>query len=181
VDPTTRANRRAWEEASQKHVREYGELLAEAASGRPVRRSGARTTWGAACRYVVGLVPEVPLTDASADLVCTGKGALIWMPDLARWAAEVARLLRPSGHLFVYEAHPAAVLWTWDGDLARIRADRDYFGRGHVNDTFPARGAVEWQWRVSAAAWDGRLPNSFALLARRRALGPFRLGWERAG
>jgi SAM-dependent methyltransferase len=130
---------------------------------------------------VVGLVPEVPLTDASADLVCTGKGALIWMPDLARWAAEVARLLRPSGHLFVYEAHPAAVLWTWDGDLARIRADRDYFGRGHVNDTFPARGAVEWQWRVSAAAWDGRLPNSFALLARRRALGPFRLGWERAG
>ena len=37
------------------------------------------------------------------------------MPDLARWAAEVARLLRPSGHLFVYEAHPAAVLWTWTG------------------------------------------------------------------
>lgn len=74
----------------------------------------------------------------------------------------------------------------WPGD----------FGRSHINDTFPAHGAVEWQWTlgeivtavaaagmeilylgeypepfwrargVSAAAWSGRLPNSFALLAR---------------
>jgi len=248
VDPTVRANRSAWEAASQKHVREYDELLAEAASGSSLTaaerdllrgilacapevvhlqsghglddvalvRAGARSVLGVdysqvathaaqqraddlgvACRYVVGLVPAVPLAGASADLVYTGKGALIWMPDLAGWAGEVARLLRPSGHLFVYEAHPAAVLWTWDEDRARIRADRDYFGRSHVNDTFPARGSVEWQWTlgeivtavvsagmeivhlieypepfwrpggVSAAAWDGRLPNSFALLARR--------------
>jgi hypothetical protein len=53
-------------------------------------------------------------------------------------------------------------------------ADRDYFGRSHANDTFPAGGAVEWYpepfWRpggVCAAAWGGQLPNSFALLARR--------------
>ena len=101
------------------------------------------------------------------------------------------------GHLFVYEAHPAVVLWTWDADRPRIREDRSYFAGSHVNDTFPARGAVEWQWSlgqvvtavaaagleivhlgeypepfwrpggVAAAAWDGRLPNSFALLARR--------------
>jgi hypothetical protein len=41
-----------------------------------------------------------------------GKGALIWMADLDGWAREVARLLRPSGHLFVYQAHPAVILWT---------------------------------------------------------------------
>jgi hypothetical protein len=88
-------------------------------------------------------------------------------------------------------------LWTWDEDEPRIRPDRGYFERSHVNDTFPARGAVEWQatlteiinavlsaglellhvaeyaepfWRptyVTAAAWKGRLPNAFALLARR--------------
>jgi SAM-dependent methyltransferase len=248
VDPTVRANRSAWEAASQKHVREYDELLAEAATGSSLAeaerdllreilgrspavvhlqsgngqddvalvRAGARSVLGVdysevatgaaqrradalgvACRYVVGLIPAVPLADATADLVYTGKGALIWMPDLARWADEVARLLRPGGHLFVYEGHPAVVLWSWDEDQARIRADRDYFGRSHVNDTFPAHGAVEWQWTlgdvvtavvsagmeimslgeypepfwrpggVSAAAWDGRLPNSFALLARR--------------
>jgi len=33
VDPTPQANRTAWEAASQKHVREYGDLLAQAASG----------------------------------------------------------------------------------------------------------------------------------------------------
>jgi SAM-dependent methyltransferase len=248
VDPTVSANRSAWEAASQKHVREYDELLAEAATGSSLAeaerdllreilgrspavvhlqsgngqddvalvRAGARSVLGVdysevatgaaqrradalgvACRYVVGLIPAAPLSDATADLVYTGKGALIWMPDLARWADEVARLLRPGGHLFVYEGHPAVVLWSWDEDQARIRADRDYFGRSHVNDTFPAHGAVEWQWTlgdvvtavvsagmeieflgeypepfwrpggVRAAAWDGRLPNSFALLARR--------------
>ena len=134
-----------------------------------------------------------------ADLVYTGKGALIWMPDLAAWAAEIFRLLRPAGHLFLYEAHPAAPLWTWDEDRPRIRADRGYFRHSHVNDDFPGNGAVEWQWTlgqvvdsvigaglelrhlgeypepfwqaggVSAAAWDGRLPNSYSLLARRPA------------
>jgi SAM-dependent methyltransferase len=248
VDPVVRANRSAWEAASRKHVREYDELLAEAATGSSLTdaergllgeilgrspevvhlqsghglddvalvRAGAKSVLGVdysevatgaarrragdlgvPCRYVAGLIPGVPLARASADLVYTGKGALVWMPDLAAWAAEAARLLRPGGHLFVYEQHPAAVLWSWDEDQARIRGDRDYFARSHVNDSFPAGGAVEWQWTlgdlvtavvragleivslseypepfwrmggVTAAAWDGRLPNSFALLARR--------------
>ena len=48
-------------------------------------------------------------------------------------------------HLFVYEGHPAVPLWTWDEDAPRIRDDRSYFARSHVNDSFPARGATEWQ------------------------------------
>ena len=248
MDPTTRANRIAWETASQKHVREYRDLLAEAAAGsslldteRELLRgilprapevvhlqsghglddvalvaAGARSVVGVdysevavgaaqrrarelnvPCRYLIAAVPRVPLADACADLVYTGKGALIWLPDLTGWAREVARLLRPSGHLFVYEAHPAVPLWTWDADAPRIRPDRGYFARCHVNDTFPANGAVEWQWTlgqivttvaaagleimhlgehpepfwqaggVAAAAWNGRLPNTFSLLARR--------------
>jgi hypothetical protein len=99
----------------------------------------------------------------------------------------------------VYEGHPAVPLWTWDEDSPGIRADRSYFARNHVNDTFPAREAVEWQWTlgqvvtavittglellslaeypepfwrpggVRAAASDGRLPNTYSLLARRPA------------
>jgi SAM-dependent methyltransferase len=249
MDAATRANRTAWNKASQKHVREYHELLAQADTGSSLVdterhllrevlqrspdvvhlqsghglddvalvRAGAAsvvgvdysqvavgaaqrraTELGVACRYLVGSLPEVPLRSGSADLVYTGKGALVWMPDLGGWAGEVARLLRPSGHLFVYEAHPAVPLWTWDADRPRIRPDRSYFGRSHVNDTFPANGAVEWQWTlgqvvttvieagleirhlgeypepfwraggVAAAAWSGRLPNTFSLLARRR-------------
>jgi SAM-dependent methyltransferase len=248
MDATTRANRRAWEAASHKHVREYEALLAEAASGSSLHdterdllhevlrespdvvhwqsgngtddvallQAGARSVvgvdysevavraaqrraieLGVACRYVVAALPGAPLADACADLVYTGKGALIWMPDLGAWARDVVRLLRPSGHLFIYEEHPAVPLWTWDEDEPRIRSDRGYFASSHVNDTFPAGGAVQWQrtlgeivttlaaaglhimrlveypepfWRmggVDAAAWTGSLPNSFALLARR--------------
>jgi SAM-dependent methyltransferase len=248
MDTTTRANRDAWEAASEKHIREYAELLAKAASGTsliPLERdllrevldtapdvvhwqsghgaddiallqAGARSVigvdysevaagaaqrraieLGAACRYVVAALPGAPLADGCADLVYTGKGALIWMPDLQAWAADIVRLLRPSGHLFIYEEHPAAPLWTWDPDEPGIRPDRSYFAPSHVNDSFPAGGAVQWQrtlaeivtavtaaglhlihlaehpdpfWRmggVTAAAWNGRLPNAFTLLARR--------------
>jgi SAM-dependent methyltransferase len=163
-----------------------------------VRAAQARATeLGVACRYVVAALPGAPLADACADLVYTGKGALIWMPDLHSWARDIARLLRPSGHLFLHEEHPAVPLWSWDEDEPRIRAGRSYFAGSHVNDTFPGGGAVQWQWTlgeivtavvtaglqvvhlaeyaepfwrmggVEAAAWAGRLPNSFALLARR--------------
>ena len=50
------------------------------------------------------------LEPASFDLVYTGIGALGWLPDIARWAAVVAGLLRPGGRLFIREGHP--MLWT---------------------------------------------------------------------
>lgn len=249
MDADVERNRAAWQAASEKHVREYHELLETARAHsslaqceldilRPLLApapdvvhlqsghglddldltvAGARRAvgidfsevaaaaaqrrareLGATCRYVVAKVPGVPLRDRCADLVYTGKGALIWMPDLNTWAADAARLLRPDGHLFIYEAHPMVPLWTWDEDETRLRPDRSYFGCCHQNDTFPARGAVEWQWtlgevinaviaagfdvlhvaeyaepfwrpkKVTAAAWRGRLPNTFSLLARRR-------------
>lgn len=238
----------AWEEASQKHVREYAALLEEARTARllPVEETllsaivggadvvhpqsghgiddhalvalGARQVLGldysptavtaaqrradelqVPCRYRVVELPDSGLAAAGADLVYTGKGALIWMADLDAWAAEMRRILRPGGHLFVYEAHPLVPLWAWDADEARVRPDRSYFAASHVNDTFPAQGAIEHQrtlaqivmtvlgaglellhvaehadpfWKpddfaVAAAVWDGRLPNSFSLLARR--------------
>jgi SAM-dependent methyltransferase len=153
---------------------------------------------GLSCAYVVAEIPPVPLADGCAELVYTGKGALIWLTDLGRWAAEVARILVPGGHLFVHEAHPLVPLWTWDVDEPRIRSDRSYFARSHVNDSFPGNGAVERQWTlgeiitaladagltvvsltehpepfwqpgdIDAAAWRGRLPNTYTLLARRR-------------
>jgi len=61
------------------------------------------------------------------DLVFTGIGALCWLPDIRRWAAVVAALLRPGGRLFIREGHP--VLWSLadpreDGALA---IDHPYF------------------------------------------------------
>ena len=45
------------------------------------------------------------------------------MPEGSRGCAPAA-----AGHLFIYEAHTAAILWTWHEDRPRIREDRSYFG-----------------------------------------------------
>ncbi len=44
------------------------------------------------------------------DVVYTGIGAICWIPDIRRWAAVVADLLRPGGRLFMREGHP--LLWS---------------------------------------------------------------------
>jgi hypothetical protein len=46
--------------------------------------------------------------------VYTGIGALCWLPDIRRWAAVVAALLRAGGRLFCREGHP--MLWTLDDE-----------------------------------------------------------------
>ncbi|MDO5080382.1 methyltransferase domain-containing protein [Buchananella hordeovulneris] len=40
------------------------------------------------------------------DLVYTSLGVLCWLPDIARWAREVASLLRPGGLFFIRDDHP---------------------------------------------------------------------------
>ncbi|MDG4825969.1 class I SAM-dependent methyltransferase [Asanoa sp. WMMD1127] len=62
------------------------------------------------------------LPNESYDLVFTGIGALCWLPSVDRWAAVVARLLKPGGRLFIREGHP--MLWTLDDarpDLLVVR------------------------------------------------------------
>ncbi|ODN71650.1 class I SAM-dependent methyltransferase [Methylobrevis pamukkalensis] len=44
------------------------------------------------------------------DIVFVTWGSLCWLPDLARWAAVVAHFLRPGGHLYLADAHPAAMV-----------------------------------------------------------------------
>jgi SAM-dependent methyltransferase len=67
---------------------------------------------GAAVEFVVADVDAAPdvLGRQRFDLVYTGVGALNWIPEIRRWAAVVAALLRPGGRLFLREGHP--VLWT---------------------------------------------------------------------
>jgi SAM-dependent methyltransferase len=49
--------------------------------------------------------PEV-LGTGEFDLVYTGVGSLVWLPDIRRWGGVVAALLRPGGRLFIREDHP---------------------------------------------------------------------------
>lgn len=70
------------------------------------RDLAARTAADAA--FVEGDVYDAVATLGTqcCDVVYTGIGAICWLPDIRRWAAVVAGLLRPGGRLFMREGHP---------------------------------------------------------------------------
>jgi SAM-dependent methyltransferase len=117
-----------------------GESLAQA------RDLAAET--GAKIDYVQSDVYEAVETLGAErfDLVFTGVGALCWLPDVRRWAAVVARLLRPGGRLFMREGHP--VLWALDDERrdGRLVLEYPYFERTeplvwHDEGTYVETGA----------------------------------------
>jgi SAM-dependent methyltransferase len=61
-----------------------------------------------------------------ADLVYTGRGALVWLHDLTGWGRVVARLLKPGGVFHVLDDHPVAYLF--DPESADLTpSGADYF------------------------------------------------------
>ena len=65
------------------------------------------TAGGIECEFVRTSVYDIPHDyDDSFDVVYVSIGALTWMPDVVGFFAVASRLLRPDGHLFVYEMHP---------------------------------------------------------------------------
>jgi len=81
-----------------------------------------------AARFVVADVLDLPRElDATADLVYTGRGSLPWVLDLEGWSLSASRLLRPGGHLFIFEGHPLDTLWDRDADGPVRRSGASYF------------------------------------------------------
>jgi SAM-dependent methyltransferase len=72
------------------------------AATRLAASTGADATFVQADVYTAADV----LGASAFDLVYTGVGALCWLPDIRRWAAVVAALLRPGGRLFIRDGHP---------------------------------------------------------------------------
>jgi SAM-dependent methyltransferase len=79
-----------------------------------------------------------------ADLVYTGRGALMWMMDLDAWARVVERLLSPNGRVLVFEGHPLDNLWRRDADSFQLRPDGiSYFSaQPNENPGFPSSAVV---------------------------------------
>ncbi|NJO67654.1 MAG: class I SAM-dependent methyltransferase, partial [Rhodospirillales bacterium] len=50
------------------------------------------------------------LGEETFDIVFVSYGALIWLPDLDRWARTVARHLKPGGMLHLVEFHPMIMM-----------------------------------------------------------------------
>src|SRR5215218_9451700 len=84
---------------------------------------------GAPARWIEADVLDAPAElDGTADLLYTGRGALIWLHDLDGWARVLARLLAPDGRLVIFDGHPAEWLFDADEDGRLVATDYDYFG-----------------------------------------------------
>ena len=66
--------------------------------------------------------------DRSFDLVYTSIGTVWWLDDLNRWAAQIEALLRPGGHFFIRDGHPA--LYSLDERQQDLVTVYRYFANG---------------------------------------------------
>ncbi len=85
---------------------------------------------------------EVPLPDASFDLVLSEHGASTWC-DPYRWIPEAARLLRPGGRLVFMHMTPLATICSPDVGDETTELQRPYFGLHRIEWT-PEDG-IEFQ------------------------------------
>ena len=87
------------------------------------------TAAGLPVRFIASEIYTLPtnLFKERFDILFTGGGAIVRLPDLQEWAKILAQLLKPSGRLIIDEEHPlASCMEVQDGV---IRMVDDYFGR----------------------------------------------------
>ncbi len=91
-------------------------------------------------RFVAADLHDAPAAlDAPAafDLVLVSWGALMWLPDIDRWAGIVAHFLAPGGRLYLADGHPCALSLRCD-DGPCFRPDTPYFAAGPILSDDPA-------------------------------------------
>jgi len=74
--------------------------------------------------------------NGSADLVYTGRGAIDWLQDLDAWARVVYRLLKPGGHLSLFDGHPITYLFEMNADTYLYNGV-SYFGHAESSAGWP--------------------------------------------
>ena len=101
--------------------------------------------------------PAAISQSAGFDMVFVTWGAIIWLPDICRWAEIVAHFLKPGGSLYLAECHPAALVFD---DAASVEDGRPglfapYFSRkpvvmdvthDYVDDTATLHNATTHTW-----------------------------------
>lgn len=77
--------------------------------------------------------------DEQFDLVFASYGTIGWLPDMNRWAAIIARYLKPGGRFVFAEFHPA--VWMFDDDFTHLQYR--YFNSGAIEESYSGTYANE--------------------------------------
>ncbi|HEY4210663.1 MAG TPA: class I SAM-dependent methyltransferase, partial [Steroidobacteraceae bacterium] len=64
------------------------------------------------------------------DIVFTSFGTTVWLPDLDRWAALIARSLAPGGMFYIIDGHPFSCCLGNAGEPSSVRVVEPYFRPG---------------------------------------------------
>ena len=100
-------------------------------------RCGLDASW-----VLSNVVEHRPELDGRFDVVYTSYGTIGWLPDLAPWATNIRRYLKPGGKLVFVEFHPA--VWMFDNDFTQVQYS--YFNRETILEeeegTYADRGAA---------------------------------------
>jgi SAM-dependent methyltransferase len=111
--------------------------------------------------FIVANVLELPEDLLGEfDLVYTSQGVLCWISDIKRWAQTVARHLKPGGIFYIFETHPALMMFD-DNQADSFQIKYSYFHSPeplHFDDEWPdyadstyvpKTATYEWQWSLS--------------------------------
>lgn len=74
-------------------------------------------------------VPDV--VNEQFDIVYATYGVIGWLPDMQRWAAVVAKMLKPGGRLVFVEFHP--MVWVFDNAFTKV--EYSYFNVEPIIET----------------------------------------------
>jgi 2-polyprenyl-3-methyl-5-hydroxy-6-metoxy-1,4-benzoquinol methylase len=80
------------------------------------------------------------------DVVYTGFGALVWLPDIVEWARVVAALVKPGGFLYLGEMHPFTDTFADD----TLTAVHDYFTKPGGSRYDEAGTYADWDAATTA-------------------------------
>ena len=112
------------------------------------KRLGLEATW-----VETDVLEARAAVSGDFDLVYTSIGTINWLPDLGRWAGQIAGLLRAGGTFHIRDGHP--VLYALDEHADGLRLRYPYFGHGEPQvwdeeSTYAGDGTVNhsrtYQW-----------------------------------
>lgn len=98
--------------------------------------------------------------DEKFDIVYTGKGAVMWMPDIKRWAETIYECLKPDGIFYIIDVHPFFFNCEED-EKGHYEFKAPYFREGkplffeeewpdYSDKTYIAQNPTyEWNWTLS--------------------------------